>query len=184
MADTLARQVRGESLGKVLADFLNRLDQRNQRLRKRGIRAKKHRVATLLEDLATLEKVPLLPGGTTRQELAHTLRDRLNRQLRSYLQFPQVRLAADLRSFIIFETEGSALYSEHMVIDALGGLLREGLLERVRRCRRCSRWYFAKKQDSKYCRRQCQTMTTEESREKKRVYMKSYYRLKKTGKVK
>lgn len=184
MADTLTRQVRGEALGKVVADFLNRLDQRNRRLAKRKIRVKKHRVVKLLEDLATLAQVSQIPRGSARRELAHKLRDRLNRQLRLYLQFPQVRLAEDLRSFVIFETKGIAPYSEHMVIDALSGLLREGLLDRVRQCLRCSRWYFVRKEDSKYCHRRCQTMTTEESREKKRAYMKRYYQLKKSGKVK
>jgi hypothetical protein len=184
MAERLARQVRGEALGKVLADFLNRHDQRTQRLRKRGVRIKNHRIVRFLEDLATLGQVPAMPRGPNRQELAFKLQDKLNRQLRSYLQFQQIRLDQDLRSFFVFETEGNAPFSEHMVVDAMGGLLREGLLQRMRRCLRCDRWYFAKKEDSKYCRGRCQTMTTEESREKKRAYMKGYYQLKNSGRVK
>ena len=75
-------------------------------------------------------------------------------------------------------------YSERMAISAINGLLREGLLERVRRCLRCGNWYFAKKEDSKYCSRRCQTTTTEQAKMKKRAYMKAYYQLQKSGKVK
>jgi hypothetical protein len=188
MAEYASRQVRGEIFGKVLADFLNRLDERERRLQKKGIRLKKHRMTALFEDIFTLTQVSAMPRNPEREKDAHKLQRRLNRQLRVYSQYPQIRLAeistaGMLRPFIVFETPGNAPYAEHIIVDALGGLLRESLLDRERRCMRCNRWYFAKKEDSRYCTRSCQTTTTEETKKRKRAYMKTYYQLKKSGKV-
>lgn len=184
MADTVPRQVRGEMFGKVLADFLNRTEQRANRLLRRRVRVKKHKIAIFFEQLGTLERVPAMPPSAAREKLACSLQRSLNRHLREYLQRPQIRLAQDSRPFIIFESVGKHRFTEHIAVDALGGLLREGLLARMRRCARCGRWYFARKEDSYYCKRKCQTTSTEEAKARKREYMKDYYQLRKLGKVK
>jgi hypothetical protein len=125
-----------------------------------------------------------MPAGSARDAVAHKLQRGLNRHLKTYVEYLQLFLTQDGRYAVEFESVHKVPSSERMAVAAMCRLLRDGLLERERRCLRCPRWYFAKKEDSKYCTRRCQTTTTEEAKEKKRAYMRAYYQLKKSGKVK
>ncbi len=59
-------------------------------------------------------------------------------------------------------------------------------LEMVRQCR-CEKWYFARRADQKACSAGCRHKIYEQTdafKAKRRVYMRDYYKLKQSGKVK
>jgi predicted DNA-binding transcriptional regulator len=186
MADTRERRIDGNEFGQVLSDFLNRLEQRAQRLRKAraGVAASKHRVVELLEKLAMVKQVSDMPNMSERRALLRKLQKEVNQHLEQYIEFPQLIETPDGMPVIDFKSAVEVPFSERNAVAALSALLRAGLLQRERQCVRCKQWFFAKKEDSKYCSSECQTTPTEELRAKKRAYMKGYYQLLKTTKVK
>jgi hypothetical protein len=65
-------------------------------------------------------------------------------------------------------------------------LAKRGLLQRIVSCE-CGRWFFAKFQHQKFCSARCRKRHHEGSetfRAARRAYMRRYYRLKVSGKVK
>ena len=65
-------------------------------------------------------------------------------------------------------------------------LTQIGYLTRLRRCKRCQKWLYAKFQHQTFCSRQCQQKhysETEEFKAKRRVYMRDYYHKNLSGKA-
>jgi hypothetical protein len=65
-------------------------------------------------------------------------------------------------------------------------LARQNLLDRISQCA-CGKWYFARFIHQRSCSASCRRKLHEKTdayREKRRSYMREYYRLKKSGKVK
>jgi len=65
-------------------------------------------------------------------------------------------------------------------------LARRGLLQRILACE-CGRWFFAKFKHQRFCSIRCRKRHHERSEDFKaarRLYMRRYYRLKVSGKVK
>jgi hypothetical protein len=59
-------------------------------------------------------------------------------------------------------------------------------LPRVRKCH-CGRWFLARKSDQEFCSTRCRQKAfsaTGKFKQRRRAYMRNYYRLKKSGKVK
>jgi len=70
----------------------------------------------------------------------------------------------------------------HSIIE----LARRGLLDRLRQCD-CGKWYFARFAHQRSCSSTCRRRVyekTEKFKTKRRKYMRKYYRLKNSGKVK
>jgi hypothetical protein len=75
---------------------------------------------------------------------------------------------------------------EQLAVWDVTNLAENGLLEMVRICQ-CQRWFFARREDQKACSPVCRHKNyeqTEEFKTKRRAYMRGYYALKKSGKVK
>jgi hypothetical protein len=65
-------------------------------------------------------------------------------------------------------------------------LAQQGMLDRIDLCA-CGKWYFARFRHQRCCSASCRRKLyekTEEFRKKRRKYMRNYYRLKNSGKVK
>jgi hypothetical protein len=76
-------------------------------------------------------------------------------------------------------TEAAALFN-------LLRLAEAGKLRRVRRCD-CGKWLVARRSDQEFCSTRCRQRafaTTEKFKKRRREYMRKYYRLKMSGKVK
>jgi hypothetical protein len=64
-------------------------------------------------------------------------------------------------------------------VNRIISLSRIGLHFRVRRCKNCTRWFFARFRHQLYCQEKCQRehfRSSEEWKEKRRVYMRRYMR--------
>ena len=75
---------------------------------------------------------------------------------------------------------------EQLAIWDIVRLTNSGDLKRVRQCE-CAKWYYATRAEQKACSARCRHKTyeqTEAFKAKRRVYMRDYYRLKQSGKVK
>ncbi len=75
---------------------------------------------------------------------------------------------------------------EQLAVWDITNLAENGLLEMVRTCQ-CQKWFFARREDQKACSPACRHKNyeqTEEFKAKRRAYMREYYALKKSGKVK
>ena len=69
---------------------------------------------------------------------------------------------------------------------ALISLAREGLLERVVKCV-CGKWFFGRSRSQAFCSSRCRSRhfkSSERWKAHRRAYMRRYYRLKQSGKVK
>jgi hypothetical protein len=75
---------------------------------------------------------------------------------------------------------------ENRAVDSVIDLAKDGLLTRVRSCV-CGRWYFADRKNQSSCSPACRHRKyeqTESFKAMRRKYMREYYALKKSGKVK
>ena len=129
---------------------------------------------------ALAEKLPATNSDADWPDEIKKLVVQLNGFLETCAEYPQVFLARSpgmpprlVQEFAPATPSGTV---RHNAISATCALVRYGLLDRVRRCHRCERWFFAKKSDSKYCSRGCQTKPSEENKRRKREYAKRYYR--------
>jgi len=70
-------------------------------------------------------------------------------------------------------------FGEEDILLAVLDLAKRGFLERVRRCRYCEKWFFARVRHQKFCTRDCQQSnfrTSKEFRAKRKFYMRRYRR--------
>ncbi len=104
--------------------------------------------------------------------------NQLNAFLETCAEYPQVFLARSYGMPPRLVQEFAPVAAGAMrrnAVSATCALVRYELLDRIRRCQRCGRWFFAKKSDSKYCSRNCQTKPTEDNKRRKREYAKRRY---------
>ena len=138
--------------------------------------------------LGLIDRLPRIePGADYPAEVKRQLSE-INRFLATCAEYPQLSIASHLfRRYV----DGIKIeYPPHLVQEfvpvrsdgdrrsaasAICALTRYGLLDRIRQCLRCEKWFFAVKSDSKYCSRSCQTRPTEQYRATKREYAKRRY---------
>ncbi len=177
MAEKQTRRALGQSDGNFLAAILN------LKLAGRDRRAPLQReIESVFRGIARLKAgLAVNPHSAMSPDLKQTLNE-INGFLQTCAEYPH-----------LVPSRGTLLQVFHSVDQTpargpAGGaiclLMRYGLLDRVRQCQRCSRWFFATRSDNKSCSRKCGAKRTDEAREAKRLYMKEYYVKKNSGKVK
>jgi hypothetical protein len=75
---------------------------------------------------------------------------------------------------------------ERMAVDSIMYLADDGVLPLIRECA-CEKWFYAKRTDQTACSTKCRHRKyeqTESFKAMRRKYMREYYALKKSGKVK
>jgi hypothetical protein len=170
------RYVTGQSDGQFLADLLNQ-----QIIEKHEWRAKELQQELEKAFVAMNDLTERAPRTNFEADWSREIRDDLgviNAFLRSSKVYPQVSLPKSHRKhpvLIVEYTSDTAGMTRRNAISCCCSLIRLGLSDRIRRCLRCDVWFFSKKSDGKYCSRNCQTKTTEESRRYKREYARRSY---------
>jgi hypothetical protein len=130
------------------------------------------------------ERSEKLPG-----EFAESY-ERLNETLAKLTYAPKI----DPHDFFDGSPVSRTLVTEEFPVDLLSlqinwilDLIHENAILKIRRCQQCSKWYFARFSHQDFCSKKCQgkhNAGTEAFKEKRRKYMRGYYHLKKSGKVK
>lgn len=145
------RAVVGEQAGKTLVDWLNHTG---------DYRGTKHaaahkRIEQLLDNLHFLMSGAWWNKAAAPDELDDEVFDRVQKQLSRYHMYPQIdpRRTGSLGMRTVW-TSGPG--DEAKVVRIITWLGDRALLWAVRRCRRCGRWFYARKQkhffDSTKCR--------------------------------
>lgn len=135
-----------------------------------------------------MDSLPRIEPGGDYPEGVNRLLSEINRFLKTCAEYPQLSITSHLfrrdvdgvkaqygpRLMQVFVSvrEGG---DHRSAAAAICALMRYGLLDRIRQCLRCEKWFFAVKSDSKYCSRTCQTRPTEQYRTTKREYAKRRY---------
>lgn len=185
---TETRTVTGQSQGEILVQLFNHeIGARDRRLELQQLRDFFVGISTLTDKFRATSWDTEFPPDVKR------LIQELNAFLKTCAEYPQLFPARPRGAPPFFVLEYSpveedplrrrALALRRRAITALCSLARYGLLDRVRQCQRradeqgslCGRWFFAKKSDSIYCSRDCQTKPTEERKLRKREYAKRSY---------
>jgi hypothetical protein len=122
-----------------------------------------------------------------RDTVEHLMAD-LKRRLRPYRGFPTVsHIAITGRPKIsFFVTNKKIELSETGALNGLFSLADQGLLDRVRQCQKCNRWFFARFDHQRSCSEKCRIKyfrSSEKWKEHRRKKMKEYYRLHKDTNV-
>jgi hypothetical protein len=153
---------------------------------KRWSAASCKRIRDLLADLIELREAMLKDGrGAWRGTRVGKLVRKMDAQLRKY---PSTCFYLGHNEELAFEefVAGPQPYGESWAVRGLIDLANQGLLDRICQCA-CGKWYFARfrhqRSHSASCRKKLYEKTPE-FREKRRGYMRKYYRLKMSGKVK
>jgi hypothetical protein len=104
---------------------------------------------------------------------------RLNEGLGMFIRAPSVELQdvydGSLVSWMI--TDESPMAHVRAQVSWLLQIIREGAILKIRRCEQCEDWFFARFSHQTFCKRSCQAKAfsqTDESRAKRRVYMREY----------
>ena len=100
---------------------------------------------------------------------------RINKELRRYMVHPSLLFQVEDRWSVGFKpfSKGSELVSRFI------RLAETGLLLRVRRCRKCEQWFFARYYHQAFCSHKCRQKNFRESEKGKlqrREYMREYMR--------
>jgi hypothetical protein len=160
------------------------------------------------KELATLTRPEMLPmvdlltwkPKGTKVQLKNLRRSgrvarRLRRQLSRYKVYPEVSPGGNgvwhqhwkaltrtaelpITVFAQGDTEAYSFCEEDVVLRILE-LTKEGNLHRIRKCRYCGNWFFARVRHGNYCQRKCQQAnfrTSEAFLAKRRKYMRKYRR--------
>jgi hypothetical protein len=116
--------------------------------------------------------------------------EELNETLAKFTFAPQI----DLHEFPDGErvswflaTDDSLMSLLSVQVRCVVQLIGQGTILRVRRCKQCTSWFFAHFSNQEFCKSSCRTKHfagTEEQKEKRRKYMRKYYKLQKTKNVK
>jgi hypothetical protein len=111
----------------------------------------------------------------------------LNTRLAEYSMTPILSLGQGHESSFEFAvTEGPRHMREVVAAQAVLKLAEMGTLSRVSLCI-CGYWFYAVRETQKSCSDRCRHKAYEQTdayKEKRRAYMREYYALRKTGKVK
>jgi hypothetical protein len=150
-------------------------------------------------ELPTIHPLTWKPKGT-RTQLKNLRRSgrlvrRLRRQLSRYKVYPEVSLGRNgvwrqhwkaltrtselpITVSAQGDTESYSFCEEDVVLRILE-LAKQGNLHRIRKCRYCGNWFFARVRHGNYCQRKCQQAnfrTSEAFLAKRRKYMRKYRR--------
>jgi len=114
---------------------------------------------------------------------------RLNGQLSAFTHTPSIEPYDfyDGRPVSWVVTGGSPLAIVGQQVDWVLELVFQKAILKVRTCQQCGTWYFARFDHQAFCSEGCRLKrhaSTESFKERRRQYMKDYYHLKKSGKVK
>lgn len=110
----------------------------------------------------------------------------LDSRVSEYKSEPFCDIDCDNTLFIDEAVCGRVPAGESVAAHGVFELMKQGLLDRIRCCI-CGRWFFARFAHQRSCSAACRHKVYEQSddfRDKRREYMRSYYRLKISGKVK
>jgi hypothetical protein len=115
--------------------------------------------------------------------------ERVNKTLLSFTQAPYIELHEFYEGNPITWTvaEDSPLALLGRQIGWFIELIKQGAILKVRKCQQCTKWYFARFSHQEFCNDSCRGKHhsgTEAFKERRRKYMREYYRLKNSGKVK
>ncbi len=152
--------------------------------RKRSVTAKDctpefKRVRALLIYLQTAEELRRKqPEPTKVERLARIpLLRKTNQMLRRYVY--RLRIHDSLETRLVEAKPPAVLPSEERAVMYMVRLSELGLLERVRPCKWCTSWFFAKFAHQNYCKQECQQKAyavSPEWRKHRREYMRDYRR--------
>ena len=149
------------------------------------------RILALLETLKQLlEEVSRLPGWARMEDRKPRVEVRtreLNERLALYASTPTFTLY-DGRSWGIDDALDTFRIpiGESLAARSLVEIAYRQELDRVRTCL-CGTWFYASRLDQRSCSPSCRKtkhQQTDSFKEKRRLYMRNYYRLKNSGKVK
>lgn len=115
---------------------------------------------------------------------------RLNQTLAEFTFAPQIdlhELPDGERVGWILVTEDSPVALFSVQVRWVLQLIEEGAILRIRRCQQCGSWFFAHFSHQEFCSTKCRSKHlagSEQFKEKRRKYMRDYYRKQKTKNVK
>jgi hypothetical protein len=84
-------------------------------------------------------------------------------------------------------TEDNRIVIPTVQVRWLVQLIEQGAILKIRRCKQCTSWFFAHFSHQEFCKTSCRIThfaASEKFKEKRRKYMRDYYRLQRSGKVK
>lgn len=184
------REFSGEEQGKLIVAWVNG-EPFDKGLGRCSLASRK-RITDLISNIQELTSVAShVPTGKKQLMLERDKEiDLLERELESRLsKYPTVpfpyfdcdnRLVLDLGAL-----SGPIPAGESVTAHSVVKLYGIGLLDRVRQCI-CKRWFFARFRNQQSCSPKCRHSSyekTEQFKAKRREYMRRYYRLKTSGKV-
>lgn len=200
MSKSNAKEFRGATGKKPIAllRWLNSELRHNEGYLGKPTKASRNRVAKLLTEIN--ETSAMLAASDSEEphfdffDFEHkTIGPRVRRiqaLLDEYPKWPRVEIAYKEMAAVLSISDatggGRRSLGEQLTVWDITRLTESGQLERVRQCR-CERWYFAQRIDQKACSAVCRHKTYEQTdsfKAKRRTYMRDYYKLKQSGKVK
>jgi hypothetical protein len=185
LSSASARRFAGEALSGNLLTWLNGESARELG---RNTEASRRRVCDLICNIHNaLDAVKRWPSHVCMpSNRVAALEDELNARLSEY---PTTTVASAYHDTIYFDQgaiAGRYPDGESLAIHSLIRIVQAGLFYRIVRCH-CGRFFFARFSHQEFCSVQCRKHHHEHSdeyRAQRRKYMRRYYRLKLSGKVK
>src|SRR5271157_3194381 len=188
------RQFRGEQFAAQVTDWLNG---EGQKYGGKNSRASRRRILDLIdcirETLATIEVEPLYKAEP-RWDLTKSpfttklvkLINEVNERIAEYPLLPHFSVSFERKDEWDFDDAicGDVPAGEALAARGVMELARQRLLDRIRRCI-CGTWFFARFMHQRSCSDRCRHKNYEQSeefKENRRTYMRSYSRLKTSGK--
>jgi hypothetical protein len=127
-------------------------------------------------------------GASLHSKEFSRLVDRMNRLLRRYRWTPYLYVGEDGGWVMQRIHRGSDSFEFNCAaVHCLIELVKSGLLDHVRSCQHCAKWFYAKFKHQHSCSQKCRELhhrNSEAFRASRREYMRRYYRLKLFGNVK
>jgi hypothetical protein len=115
---------------------------------------------------------------------------RLNAMLAKFTYAPQIdlhELPDGERVSWVLSAQETPMPLISVQVRSILRLIEDGTLLKIRKCQQCGRWYFAHYWHQQYCTTSCRRKHlsgTEEFKEKRRKYMRNYYKVQKSTNVK
>jgi hypothetical protein len=174
------REYSGDVEGQYLAKVLNNLEDRSNR--------RVFKLFKLMKQLAEyLESHNVVFREYEGPPEVQEMQKGINELLEQYPCFPWIHV--DGKGFC--ETSslpcGRQSMGEQLRVEAVIELGQKRLLSRMRQCQQCAKWFYARFSHQGSCSAKCRQShykTSKAFREKRREYMRQYYRLQRSGKVK
>ncbi|ADW67344.1 hypothetical protein AciX9_0271 [Granulicella tundricola MP5ACTX9] len=114
---------------------------------------------------------------------------RIQLSIQEFVQVPFLEIAYEDDKAILaisYALGANRALGEQLAVRDIVGLLETRRLELMRQCE-CHLWFFARKSDQRACSQNCRHRAYEQTdafKAKRRLYMRDYYALKQSGKVK